>query len=185
MAYNGSANDGGGIWPWQAGVTTVVVFGAGNDSGAAFEQTLCQAHSHGARVLLPASPRITATDNLSSAEFRHSWVAQAIARLWQPAGSGAWGLPGWDGLNLDIESRELGARPGLTELVCLLRARMQAQLPGSHLTFDSSIQPQLDASRRDDPMVFDYTGLSKCVDYFVPMACEMPAPFRLPVHACR
>ena len=102
LAYNGSANDGGGIWPWQAGVTTVVVFGAGNDTGAAFEQTLCQAHSHGARVLLPASPRITATDNLSSAEFRHSWVNSAIARLWQPAGSGAWGLPGWDGLNLDI-----------------------------------------------------------------------------------
>ena len=142
--YNGTANDGG-VWPWQPGVTTVVVFGAGRDTGAAFQSTLCEAHRHGARALLPAAPRITAADNLSSAAFRRSWVRSAIARL-RGDSSVPGAVRGWDGLNMDIESRDLGARRGLTALVCELRAQMQAVLPGSHLTFDSSVEPRLDAS---------------------------------------
>jgi di-N-acetylchitobiase len=170
--YNGSGNNGGdGVWPWQSGVTSVVVFGSGNDSTAAFEQILCEAHRHGARAILPCGvPRINATDNLSSAAFRQMWVNSSIERMWGGVGSAGAGWLGWDGCNLDIENHDLGARPGLTELVKELKVAMNRRVPGSHLSFDASGEPSEDARRN---MVFNYTALSEHVDYFIPTFYDM------------
>ena len=173
MIYNGSANNGGyGVWPWHSGVTSVVVFGSGNDTEAAFDQIVCEAHRHGARAILPCGvPRIDATDNLSSPAFRRQWVASSVDWMWggasnpRPRGGG-----GWDGCNLDIENPDLGARAGLTELVKELKTAMQNRVPGSHLTFDASPDPRTDHSRH---MVFNYSALAEHVDYFVPCYYDM------------
>ena len=171
--YNGSGNNGGyGVWPWHNGVTSVVVFGSGNDTERAFDQILCEAHRHGARAILPCGvPRINATDNLSSPAFRRQWVASSIEYMWggasnpKPRGGG-----GWDGCNLDIENPDLGARPGLTELVKELKTAMQNRVPGSHLTFDASGDPRTDHARH---MVYNYSALAEHVDYFVPCYYDM------------
>jgi hypothetical protein len=125
------------------------------------------ANRHGARAILPCgAPRIDATDNLSSVAFRTMWVNSSIQRLWGGAG---WSF-GWDGCNLDIENHDLGARPGLTELVKELKMAMNSRVPGSHLTFDASGVPSDDTRRN---MVFNYSALSEYVDYFVPMYYDM------------
>ena len=93
----------------------------------------------GARAILPCGvPRINATDNLSSVAFRKMWLDSSIERLWGGGGSAGAGWQGWDGCNLDIENHDLGARPGLTELVKELKLAMNSRVPGSHLSFDAS-----------------------------------------------
>ena len=99
------------------------------------------------------------------------WLDSSIERLWGGGGSAGAGWQGWDGCNLDIENHDLGARPGLAELVTELKTAMNSRVPGSHLTFDASGVPSDDTRRN---MVFNYSALSVSLlfHYFVPMFCE-------------
>jgi hypothetical protein len=167
---------GGGPWyhgdistvlPWStANITSVTVFGANS-----FTKEMCEAHRHGARAitLLPLEPAGGAGINLTDPAYRHQWVNESITHLRHYGGGG------WDGANLDVEGfDDATKRDGLTAIVCELRAAMSKWLPGSQLSFDSSMDPIR------DNQYYDYKSLSDCVDFFVPMAYDLmggqPAP---------
>jgi spore germination protein YaaH len=131
---------------------------------------MCEAHRHGARAitLLPLTPGGSGID-ITNSDSRRQWVHDSITHLSHYGGGG------WDGANLDVEGFDDAAkRDGLTAIVCELRAAMSTWLPGSQLSFDSSMDPA------SDNQYYDYKSLSKCVDFFVPMAYDLmggqPAP---------
>jgi hypothetical protein len=163
------------VLPWvSANITSVTVFGA-----TSFTKTLCEAHRHGARAitLLPLSPGGTGAD-ISSREYRQKWVNASIQHLRSYGGGGVsylWfsrhsyyhiyimvnpsvGSAGWDGGNLDVEGfDDSSKRDDLSSLVCELRAAMTQWLPGSQLSFDSSMDPARDSQ------FYDYVALSQCI----------------------
>eukprot|EP01012_Entosiphon_sulcatum_P031413 TRINITY_DN3960_c0_g1_i2.p1 TRINITY_DN3960_c0_g1~~TRINITY_DN3960_c0_g1_i2.p1 ORF type:complete len:311 (-),score=16.86 TRINITY_DN3960_c0_g1_i2:117-1049(-) len=110
--------------PWNqlnwTELTTVVIFGSVDPN------IVCYAHERRVRVV-------------TGEDFDHSQLGNATARQeWVTSKIQSTRDAGLDGINFDIEGNAAN-RDGLTALVSLSYNRFKSELPGSQVTFDTSI----------------------------------------------
>eukprot|EP01012_Entosiphon_sulcatum_P031412 TRINITY_DN3960_c0_g1_i1.p1 TRINITY_DN3960_c0_g1~~TRINITY_DN3960_c0_g1_i1.p1 ORF type:complete len:341 (-),score=37.58 TRINITY_DN3960_c0_g1_i1:4-1026(-) len=138
--------------PWNqlnwTELTTVVIFGSVDPN------IVCYAHERRVRVV-------------TGEDFDHSQLGNATARQeWVTSKIQSTRDAGLDGINFDIEGNAAN-RDGLTALVSLSYNRFKSELPGSQVTFDTSI----DASANSPG--YDYAALANYTDFVVPMGYDM------------
>ena len=144
-------------------------------------QHVCWAHKHGARVVTSAGAaafdpagQAKLSAMLVNATARAAWVAGNVAKI---AASGA------DGITLDIEGNMEHATE-MTLLVAELAVAARKANPLAQISFDSSVYPgawnqsqshcfPLSSCKMAGPSPgYDYAGLGRHIDFFVPMAYE-------------
>ena len=150
-------------YPW-GNVTTVAPFvgreGAPGDeppnwdtSGSTAE-LVCRAHQHNARVVGHLGHGSVQWPQVVNASWRTEWVSDITHWFIEEQGM--------DGIQFDVEALNPNETAAATDLVCELRAALNAALPGSTLSWCSDFPPSADPG-------WNFTRLGECLDHFVIM----------------